>query len=272
MRRSMIIAAVLTALVGSTPAWSATVDGININWTSTGNGPEAVIFVHGWTCDLTSWQYQVPAISQQYRVISLDLPGHGKSESPKDGRFSMELFARAVEAVRSEAKIDKAVLVGHSMGTPVVRQYTLLYPQHVAGLVLVDGLVQLAGTAPVTRPRMIGPEGQRMREGIVRNMSSTATPEVEDHILKMMLGTSEATADGAMVATWDQSWWTNDVVAAPVLGVYAEMSAVANQEGMKRLYSQIEYHVIPGTGHFLMMEKPQEFNRLLSDFLAKLEY
>ncbi len=272
MRRSMIVATVLGALVSGAPAWSATVDGINIHWTSTGNGPNAVIFVHGWTCDSTSWQYQVPAISQQYRVITLDLPGHGQSESPNGGRFSMEIFARAVEAVRSEAEIDEAVLVGHSMGTPVIRQYTLMYPERVAGLVLVDGLVQLAGTAPVARPRMIGAEGQRMREGIARGMASTAPPEVQDQILKMMLGTSEATADGAMVATWDQSSWTNDVVSVPALGVYAGMSSVANPDGLKRLYSQLEYHVIPGTGHFLMMEKPQEFNRLLSDFLAKLDY
>lgn len=272
MRRSMVVATALAALVGATPAWSATVDGIEIHWTSTGTGPEAVIFVHGWTCDSTSWQYQVPAISQQYRVITLDLPGHGQSESPNDGRFSMELFARAVEAVRTEAGIDKAVLVGHSMGTPVVRQYALMYPQRVAGLVLVDGLVQLAETAPVARPRMIGAEGQRMREGIARGMASTATPEVQDQIVKMMLATSEATADGAMLATWDQSSWTNDVVSVPALGVYAGTSAVANPDGMKRLYAQLEYHVIPGTGHFLMMEKPQEFNQLLSDFLAKLEY
>ena len=272
MRRSMIIAVVLAALVSSAPAWSATVDGMSIHWTSTGTGPKAVIFVHGWTCDSTSWQYQAPAISEQYRAITLDLPGHGKSESPTDGRFSMELFARAVEAVRSEAGIDKAVLVGHSMGTPVVRQYTLMYPERVAGLVLVDGLVQLAGAEPVARPRMIGPEGQRMREGIARGMASTATPEVQDQIVKMMLATSEATADGAMVATWDQSSWTNDVVSVPVLGVYAGMSSVANPEGLERLYSQLDYHVIPGTGHFLMMEKPQEFNRLLGDFLAKLDY
>lgn len=272
MRRSMIIATVLTTLVGATPAWSATVDGVEIHWTSTGTGPEAVIFVHGWTCDSTSWQYQVPAISQQHRVITLDLPGHGQSESPAEGRFSMELFARAVEAVRSEAGIDKAVLVGHSMGTPVVRQYALAYPERVAGLVLVDGLVQLAGMAAVARPRMIGPEGQRMREGIARGMASTATPEVQDQIVKMMLATSEATADGAMLATWDQASWTNDVVSVPALGVYAGMSSVANPDGMKRLYSQLEYHVIPGTGHFLMMEKPQEFNQLLSAFLAKLEY
>ena len=109
-----------------------------------------------------------------------------------------------------------------------------------------------------------------MREGIARNMASTATPEVQDQIVKMMLAASEATADGAMVATWDQSWWTNDVISVPVLGVYAGMSAVANPEGMKRLYSQLEYHVIPGTGHFLMMEKPREFNALLTAFVDKL--
>lgn len=272
MHRSAFIATVLTLILGSNAGWSATVDGIEINWTSSGSGPQTVIFVHGWTCDLTSWQYQVPEISQQYRVITLDLPGHGESGSPGDGQFSMDLFARAVEAVRSDAQIDRAVFVGHSMGTPVVRQYTLLYPQHVAGLVLVDGIVQLAGTPPVPRPRLIGPDGQRIREVIARNMASTATSEVQSQILEMMLGTSEATADGAMIATWDQSWWTNDVVSLPVLGVYAEMSALANPDGLKRLYSQLEYHVIPGTGHFLMMEKPQEFNQLLSDFLATLEY
>jgi pimeloyl-ACP methyl ester carboxylesterase len=274
MRRMIIIAAVLMFVAAPPQAWAATVDGINLNWTSAGNGPQAVIFVHGWTCDLTSWQGQVAVVSQKYRVITLDLPGHGKSGSPKDGRFSMELFARAIEAVRSEAKIEKAVFVGHSMGTPVIRQYALMYPQRVAGLVLVDGLVLVAGTAPgFAPPPMTGPSGIKARENMVRGMFSSATsPQLQQQILNMMLGTSEATAAGAMTATWDQSWWKNDVISAPVLGIYAERSGLANREGMKRLYSNLEYQEIPGTGHFLMMEKPQEFNRLLTGFLAKLKY
>jgi len=69
------------------PALAADVDGAKIHWTSTGSGP-AVIFVHGWTCDESSWQGQVPAFSKQYRVITLDLPGHGKSDLPKNGTFS----------------------------------------------------------------------------------------------------------------------------------------------------------------------------------------
>src|SRR5262245_64115933 len=139
-----LILVFLTMLVSAPSARAAQVDGANVHWTSTGHGP-AIIFVHGWTCDESSWQHQVPVFSKQYRVITLYLPGHGKSGSPKDGKFSMELFARAVEAVRSEAKVEKAVLVGHSMGTPVVRQYALMYPQSVAGLVLADGLVLVAG-------------------------------------------------------------------------------------------------------------------------------
>jgi len=252
------------------PALAADVDGAKIHWTSTGSGP-AVIFVHGWTCDESSWQGQVPAFSKKYRVITLDLPGHGKSDLPKNGIFSMQLFARAVEAVRAEAKVDRAVFVGHSMGTPVIRTYATMYPSHVAGLVLVDGLVQVAGSqAGFTPPPMIGTEGLKARENMVRGMFGPATtPELQQHILKMMLGTKEATAAGAMTATWDQSWVKNDPITVPVLGVYAARP-LASREAITRIFPKVEYHEIPGSAHFLMMEKPDEFNQLLSAFLRKI--
>src|SRR6185295_5117519 len=136
-----ILLAIPVSAPFSAPAFAAAVDGAKIHWTSQGSGKQAVILVHGWTCDETSWDFQVPALSRKYRVITLDLPGHGKSDPPKDGKFSMAVFVHAVEAVRAEAKIDKAVLVGHSMGTPVIREYAHLYPQHVTGLVPVDGVV-----------------------------------------------------------------------------------------------------------------------------------
>src|SRR4030088_28919 len=117
---------------------AATVDGIKLHSASTGKGSKTVILVHGWTCDDTTWESQVPALSKEYRVITLDLPGHGKSGSPADGKPSMDLFARAIEAVRSEANADRVVLVGHTMGAPVVVQYARLYSQHVSGLVFVD--------------------------------------------------------------------------------------------------------------------------------------
>jgi pimeloyl-ACP methyl ester carboxylesterase len=204
MRELKIIAVILMLVAAATDSWAASVDGITLNWNSAGSGAQAVIFVHGWTCDDTSWQGQVQAISQKYRVITLDLPGHGKSGSPKDGRFSMNLFARAVEAVRSEAKVEKAVLVGHSMGTPVIREYALMYPQRVAGLVLVDGLIQIPGMARPAILPMTGGAGLAAREMLVRSFFGPKTsPELQQKILKMTMGTKEATADGAMTATWD---------------------------------------------------------------------
>src|SRR5579862_6681771 len=79
---------------------AASVDGIKIHSSTAGKGPKTVILVHGWTCDETTWNSQVPALAEHYRVITLDLPGHGQTGSPKDGKLSMDLFAKAVEAVR----------------------------------------------------------------------------------------------------------------------------------------------------------------------------
>ena len=103
-------------------AAAASVDGITLHWTSAGAGPQTLMLVHGWTCDDSSWSGQVPALTTKYRVLTLDLPGHGKSGRLEAAKFSMDLFARAVEAVRAEAGADRLVLVGHSMGTPVIRQ------------------------------------------------------------------------------------------------------------------------------------------------------
>src|SRR5262245_15109344 len=219
MHRRIGLAVFLVILVASGLANGATVDGIPLHSSSHGAGPKTVILVHGWTCDDTTWEAQVPALAKQYRVITLDLPGHGKSGSPKDGMFSMELFAKAVEAVRSEAKAEKVVLVGHSMGTPVIVQYVRMFPQHTAGLVFVDGLVRIgSGTGSAPNPQDFGgAQGLKARENMIRGMfSASTTPAMRDHILRMMLGAPEATAVGAMKATWGFPSPKNEVITVPV--------------------------------------------------------
>src|SRR5580700_9616790 len=177
------------ALVSATLS-AATVDGLNIHSSVAGTGPKTVILVHGWTCDETTWTEQVPALAKDYRVVTLDLPGHGKSDSPKDGKFSMDLFARAIEAVRAEVNADRVVLVGHSMGTPVVLRYARLYPQHTAALVFVDGLMPTGAAAPNAGigAMMGGPGGRTIRETMIRGFfSASTTPAMQTKILDMML-------------------------------------------------------------------------------------
>jgi pimeloyl-ACP methyl ester carboxylesterase len=264
----------LMLLVCTGSVSAATVDGIQIHSSTSGQGLKTVILVHGWTCDETTWQSQVPELAKSYRVITLDLPGHGKSGSTKDGKLSINLFARAIDAVRSEAKIDRCVLVGHSMGTPVIIQYARLYPQHTIALVFVDGSVTPIPKGALRPPtQFAGPEGLKAREAMIRGMfSSATTPEMQHHILSMMLGAPAATAVGAMEAFLDPAIWKEDVFAQPVLGIYADRSFSTDPESMKKRFPKLEYVKIPGTGHFLMLEKPKEFNQLLQSFLDKQKY
>ena len=267
----------LFSLAVTLQASAATVDGIRIHSSATGTGAKTLVFVHGWTCDDSSWAEQVPELSKHYRVITLDLPGHGQSGTTKDGMLTMDLFARAVEAVRAETTADKVILVGHSMGTPVIRQCARLYPQHVSALVFVDGVVALGaprpgGPPPPQADRMRGPDGVKNREAMIRTMFTPATPQaLQQHVLKMMLAAPESTAYSAMTATFDPAIWKDDVMTMPVLGIYADKSALGNQEYSKKLYPAFEYHDIPGTGHFVMMEKPKEFNQLLTMFVEKIK-
>jgi pimeloyl-ACP methyl ester carboxylesterase len=262
------------ALSVSALASAASVEGVPIHSTVRGIGPKTIVFVHGWTCDESSWRYQVPFFKKNYRVITLDLPGHGKSGSPKSAPLTMELFAQAIEAVRVEAKAGKIVLVGHSMGTPVIRQYARLYPSNVAALVPVDGVLHLSGSPNAPNPdRMKGAEGLKNRETMIRGMfGQSAAPALQAHILKMMLAAPEATAYQAMAATFAGPNWTEDSFPVPAIGIYADHSAADDPEYFKKIFPNGSTVEVPGTGHFVMMEKPKEFNKLLADFLPKVDF
>ena len=256
---------------------AASVDGLKIHSTTSGAGSKTVILVHGYTCDETTWSEQVPPLAKEYRVITLDLPGHGKSDSTQDGKFSMDLFARSIEAVRAETKAERVVLVGHSMGTPVVLRYAHLYPQHTSALVFVDGLMPLppaqAAALANAGAAMAGVNGRAARETMVRSFFvAGTTPEVRTKVFNMMLGAPEATAVGAMNATREPAGQTTDIPMIPILGIYAGPSRLASAQAVHASFPAVEYTEIPGTGHFLMLEKPEEFNRILLAFLARQKY
>jgi pimeloyl-ACP methyl ester carboxylesterase len=157
------------------------------------------------------------------------------------------------------------------MGTPVIINYALLYPQHAAALVFVDGAVSMSFKPPAGfADQFGGPDGLKNREATIRSMFSAATtPELQKKILSTMLSAPEATAVGAMKAMFDPVAWKDDVFAKPALGLYPNSSRNADRDYIKIHYPNLEFQEINGVGHFLMMEKPEEFNRLLLQFLNK---
>ena len=110
----------------------AKLDDARIHYMSYGKGNEALVLIHGWTQNIDAWRHSDVEFSKRNRVILIDLPGHGKSDKPQV-TYSMDYFARAVDAVLRDANVKRAVLVGHSMGTPVARQFYRKYPQKDAG-------------------------------------------------------------------------------------------------------------------------------------------
>lgn len=261
--------AVALSLALATPAAAASLDGLEIHSTVHGTGERTVIFVHGWTCDESSWAAQVPAFAGDYRVVTLDLPGHGKSEVPAPEAFSMDLFARAVEAVRQEVGADKVVLVGHSMGAVVIREYALDYPEHVAGLVAVDGPLDVRSFADFPG---FGPLTPDARKQMVESMFAPATsPELREAISAMMLAAPEATVVGAGRAMFDPvlQEQADATIAVPALSVFAGGPGFGKSDATREVLPDWTSETYDANGHFLMMEDPTRFNAALRAFLEQ---
>lgn len=108
-------------------------------------GPDrapTLILTHGWGPDSTAWYYAKKQLADQFRVVVWDLPGLGKSQKPKNRDYSLEKYARDLEAVLALVDDQPAILVGHSMGGMILLTFSRLFPerleQQVSGLILVD--------------------------------------------------------------------------------------------------------------------------------------
>ena len=138
----------ISASISGQPAKShwAKYNGGRVRYYDIGNAKnkKALILIHGWSCNADFWKDSYSAFPG-YRVIAIDLPGHGQSDKPKT-TYSMEYFAKSIDAVMKTAKVKQGVLVGHSMGTPVIRQFYRLFPSEVLGLVTVDGPLKPYGS------------------------------------------------------------------------------------------------------------------------------
>jgi pimeloyl-ACP methyl ester carboxylesterase len=247
-------------------------DGNKVHYLMSGKGDEALIFVHGWTCNADFWRRQTSAFPS-IPVIAVDLPGHGQSDKPRTD-YTMAYFARSVEAVMRDAGVKRAVLVGHSMGTPVVRQFYRLYPEKTLGLVIVDGALRLF--MPPAQMEAFAKQFRADYKTASAQMVDGMLTPVKDEKLKSeiraaMLGTPDYVAISAMAGMADQKIYEQDPIKVPVLAVMAKSPfwAADTESFMRSLAPDLEFHMWEGVSHFLMMEKPDEFNRTLQEFLVK---
>jgi len=250
-------------------------DGNKVHYYDIGNpkAKNALIFIHGWTCNADFWKDSFGAFPK-YRVIAIDLPGHGQSDKPKVD-YTMEYFARSIEAVMKDAKVQRAVLVGHSMGTPVTRQFYRLYPDQTLGIVVVDGLLRPIGSLENMEKGFLGPLRANYKENQPKLVEGLTQPIKDESLKKYVRETMTAAPDyvgiGAMAGMVDPSIWRNDTIKVPVLALMAASPwwAPDTKDSFQAVAPNIDFQMWTGVSHFLFMERPKEFNEAVETFVAK---
>ena len=241
--------AALTLLPLMAIAAEANLNGLKVHYESRGKGPRAIVFIHGWTCDHTFWRLNTPAVETTHRVLLVDLPGHGASDKPEIA-YTMSLFARGVEAVMRKAGVRKAVLVGHSMGVPVIRQFIREFPNKVSGVVLVDGGIARQPPDQTAMKQFIaqfrGPGALEFRTKTINGMFVDATPQaLRKEILKKMLAAPEHVAVSAREGMADPATHVLDKIDLPALFVFARKPQTApdNEQFLRTVLLKMDYEV-----------------------------
>jgi len=251
----------------------AKLDNAKIHYVSEGKGKEAVVLVHGWSCNLGHWRDQIPELSKRARVIALDLPGHGMSDKP-DTNYSMDYFAAAIDAVMKDAGVERAVLVGHSMGTPVIRQFYRKYPQKTLALVIVDGGLRPFGTKEQREQFMNslrGPAYKDVGAQMFTAMTATLSEADKERVRSSFLNTPQKVLVSAMESMADESLYTTDKINVPVLAILAKTPfwPADTEQFLRSLAPDLDYQMWEGVDHFLFMGKPKEFDAAVIAFLNK---
>ena len=271
----LIFAAVSISAQGTKPEskW-AKLDGNRIHYYDIGKtkSKDAIVLIHGWTCNADFWKANYEGLSS-FRVIALDLPGHGQSDKPKV-TYSMEHFAKAVKSVMKESGVKRAVLAGHSMGTPVARQFYRLYPEQTLGIVVVDGTLSSFFPKEVT-DAFFAPLLTNYKENAPKFVDGMLAPIKDEAMKKMirdsMLSTPDHVAVSAMAGMADEKIWTDDKINVPVLAVMAPSPFWPKD--LKEKYAvvapNLDFHMWSDVSHFLHMERPKEFNSLVGSFVAR---
>ncbi len=227
-----------------------------------------VVLLHSLAGNSTHWAKQLEHLRRARRAVALDLRGHGRSEQPRNGDYSIAGMAGDVGAVADTLGIERFVLIGHSMGGGVALRYAGQHPERVAGLVLVD---------PIGDGKQIpADEARSFLAGLESNYDSTsqaywssiAGPDstVRERLLKDL----RATPGPAVIAVLREVMRFDP---HPALARYSgpKLSIVTPYNdgpfSLHRLGKGFPHRMVEGTGHWIQLDKPEEFNRILDEFL-----
>jgi pimeloyl-ACP methyl ester carboxylesterase len=252
-----------------------TADGLEMPYVVSGDGEATVVLVHCWMCDRSFWDAQIPVLQDRYRVIALDLPGHGEGgDARKD--WSIAGYGEDVSSLITYLGLERVVLVGHSMGGPVSLRAAALAGDSVVGIVAVDTLhdADFDFDQPAVAQMVAAFEGDF--RGVCTNFVNQmfveeGVDEIVAEVRRVGCEESNAEAGNALMrdfATIDLPVLFQEA-GVPIRAINAAGPNPTQVETNRR-YADFDAVYMEDVGHYLHMTRPEEFNRLLLETLNQI--
>lgn len=261
----------------------AEVDGARLFYEIVGSG-ETVVLIHGGWGDIRYWEDQVAALADHFRVLRYDVRGFGKSSLPEEGRPYSD--HEDLAALLDYLEIKNEHLVGFSMGARIALDYALAYPSRSKSLVTVGPVV--SGFSSPSWEKWVS-EHYLTISSVLKEKGREAAADYTIDVAFKNSGGDSATISRVREIVRDYPFWRYEhdsprkglqpaavgrveSIQIPTLAVTAERDLLFCQEAADHLKNTIpgaQKSVLATAGHFMMMERPQEFNEVLVDFLNR---
>jgi pimeloyl-ACP methyl ester carboxylesterase len=279
---SLLVAVLVTLAAGAAVvgggargSMARSADGVAIRYHVSGKGEPAVVLVHGWALDHHVWDGQVPRLAARHRVVTLDLAGHGESGRQRSA-WTMAAFGEDVKAVVEAVGAKHVVLVGHSMGGPVVLEAARRVPGRVQGIVLVDTLQDVEKRTPPDAIEAMTRQLQGDYKATITQFTNEYlfAPGTPAAVREKVLGHATGLAPGVSIAILRDAWGYDPVPAlreikARVRAVNADKYPT-NLEVNRRYMPGFDAALIPGSGHYPMLEDPARFDPALEQVIGQV--
>jgi pimeloyl-ACP methyl ester carboxylesterase len=233
---------------------------------------DPVVFVHSLAGNTTQWASQLAHLRPRRRAVALDVRGHGRSEEPGDGSYAIPAMGADVTAVADALDLERFVLVGHSAGGAVAIACAADLGDRVSGLLLVDPNGDQRRLPPDLLATFLAELDSPAYRETVRahwtRITEGGDPAVRAAVIRDLEGTPRRTFIEVFRAL-------SAFEPIPALGRYQgpalSLITALNETpiALHRLARDLPHRVVPGTGHWIHMDKPAVFNRLLDGFLSE---
>jgi pimeloyl-ACP methyl ester carboxylesterase len=254
---------------GDGPRLVMSPDNVHIEYRVFGEGPVAIVLIHGWACDANYWNQQLEALKAHYTVVALNLAGHGGSASNRSD-WTIANYAADVAAVAKQIPNTQLVLVGHSMGATVALAAAPLIGDRVIGIVAVDALrsVGLPPLPDAEIQKQLAPFRADFVGATRKLVTESLFPRGANRTLVQKVAYDMSLESPGVAIPSMQALLSVDLVPlvaaihVPVFAINSDLSPT-DAARIRKSLPGFTLDVIDHTGGFPMLESPARFNALL---------